>query len=475
MGAAAGIGLAAGWPGRGDAAWREQVDSAATWLTETPRELLLDRILTRVRGGLEHDLLAAAITQAAARGVQPYPQVGFKYHAVMVMHPVYQAMNGMPPGDRILPLIWAADYFKRAQEQELSRSGWRMTPLAVRPPSDPRRALERAFDDWDRDAADAAILGFADTAPADDVFDLLYRYAARDFRAIGHKTIAACNAQRMLGPLDWENRGPLLRSLVAAIQNHEGQSSPATHPGAADEAWRRNRSRVVDLPPPRGAVVEVPAAALLEMFRDAGPIEASDFVFDLIAGGADRDSIWQGMTAYAGELMLRRSGIISVHANTTVQAMRYAYFVAASHTTRALVLLQCASFLPGFRDLLPARQRELRIDSLEPLPPDTTGDEQLEEIFADVSDDRVRATRKALAYLQNGGSEDALEAHARHYVVYNTTGSHDYKFVDALFENRAWMRPPLRNAYLASGTLYYNGSGDRQNAVISNALTALGR
>ena len=62
---------------------------------------------------------------------------------------------------------------------------------------------------------------------------------------------------------------------------------------------------------------------------------------------------------------------------------------------------------------------------------------------------------------------------ARHFVVYNTTGVHDYKFTEALFENADLIRPALRAMYLASGTLYYNGSKDRQNRVIAQALPLL--
>ncbi len=171
--------------------------------------------------------------------------------------------------------------------------------------------------------------------------------------------------------------------------------------------------------------------------------------------------------------MLRSSGIFSVHANTTVHAMHYAYRTMANLHTRAVVLLQCASFMPGFRDLLPERQRNIDVDRLQPLPLDDANDDPLDEIFADVSDDRMLATRKTLGYLQAAGNVGELMSRARHFVVYNTTGAHDYKFTEALFENAAFIRPPLQAVYLASGTLYYNGSTDRQNSVIDQVLPLL--
>ena len=171
--------------------------------------------------------------------------------------------------------------------------------------------------------------------------------------------------------------------------------------------------------------------------------------------------------------MLLTSGIISVHANTTVHAMHYAYRTAVNSHTRALQLLQCASFMPGFRELLPKGQRNITIEKLQPLPLDNASNDPLDEIFADVSDNRMSATRKVLGYLQAGGNVENLTARARHYMVYNTTGVHDYKFIEALFENAVFVSPPLRARYLASGTLYYNGSNDRQSRVITQALPLL--
>ena len=110
-----------------------------------------------------------------------------------------------------------------------------------------RATLVKALDDWDREAADAAVVSFANVASADEVFDLMFRYSARDFRAIGHKAIAACNAHRMLQLMGWANIQSLLRSLVAALQNYDDQANPAVSPGKADRAWLRNRDRVENL------------------------------------------------------------------------------------------------------------------------------------------------------------------------------------------------------------------------------------
>lgn len=480
VGAAAGCGLTAGigWPRNVVADTKGDLDELAGWLTETPRNRLLEGIVHRTRDGLNHELLASAITQAAARNVQPYPDVGFKYHAVMAMQSVYRASAQLSNLERWLPLMWAADNFKRSQAQEQRDSGWHIPSIMHQSPVNSARAratLVKALDDWDREAADAAVVSFANVASADEVFDLMFRYSARDFRAIGHKAIAACNAHRMLQLMGWANIQSLLRSLVAALQNYDDQANPAVSPGKADRAWLRNRDRVENLADDWEAGTADPSASrdMLEVLRHGSDLEASDQVVVLLRRGVAPGSLWDAILTMAGELMLRRSGIISVHANTTVHAMHYAYRAAVNAHTRALQLLQCASFMPGFRDLLPKRQRNIDIDQLQPLPLDHANDHPLDEIFANVSDDRMLATRKVLGYLQAGGNVDELMTRARHFVVFNTTGVHDYKFTEALFENAVFIRPPLRAAYLASGTLYYNGSKGQQNPVIAQALALL--
>jgi len=52
------------------------------------------------------------------------------------------------------------------------------------------------MDNWDVEAADAAVAGLARTATAGELFDLFARYGSRDFRDIGHKIIYVAGAFR---------------------------------------------------------------------------------------------------------------------------------------------------------------------------------------------------------------------------------------------------------------------------------------
>ena len=69
------------------------------------------------------------------------------------------------------------------------------------------------MDDWDEGAADAAVAALARSASAGEVFEMLWRYGARDWRSIGHKAIFVSNSWRALQSIGWQHAEPVLRSL----------------------------------------------------------------------------------------------------------------------------------------------------------------------------------------------------------------------------------------------------------------------
>ena len=70
-----------------------------------------------------------------------------------------------------------------------------------------------------------------------------------------------------------------------------------------------------------------------------------------------------------------------------MNALYYAYTASGNDETRKLALLQAASFAPLFRGKL---DKEVRIDQVEPQAA------TIEDIFADVSKDKMSASRKVL-------------------------------------------------------------------------------
>src|SRR3712207_6219423 len=90
-------------------------------IEETDRGKLLEEAAARVRGGTSYQELLGALLLAGVRGIQPRP-VGFKFHAVLVIHSAHLASLAAADKDRWLPLFWALDNFKDRKSTRLNSS-----------------------------------------------------------------------------------------------------------------------------------------------------------------------------------------------------------------------------------------------------------------------------------------------------------------------------------------------------------------
>ena len=216
-------------------------------LEETPRERLLEEVAARIRKGLSYRDVLAALLLAGVKNIEPRPSVGFKFHAVLVVNSAHLASMSSPPEHRWLPIFWALDYYKSSEARDVrERDDWTMTAIDESnvPSADKaRKSFTHAMDNWDGSAADASIAGLARTAGANDVYEMLFRYGARDYRSIGHKAIFVANSYRTLGCIGWQHAEPVLRSLAYALLMHES-SNPAKRDDAADRPFRRNQGLV---------------------------------------------------------------------------------------------------------------------------------------------------------------------------------------------------------------------------------------
>jgi len=228
----------------------------------------------------------------------------------------------------------------------------------------------------------------------------------------------------------------------------------------------------------RGQVTPSATTELLETLRRASAVEACDKVVAILNQGVDPTSVWDGMFLRAGELLMQQPGIFGIHCVTSINALSYGYRASGNDETRRFLLLQAAAFLTLFRKMMGSRgklREELHIDSLEKAELKATGPEALEEIFADVSKDRVLAARKTLALLQNKkGEAQALMTTARRLVFNKGNDAHDYKFSSAALEDYYHASPTWREQYLATSMFNLRGTGDRDNDLIRRARSALG-
>jgi len=445
-------------------------------LEETPRDRVLEEVAAKIKRGTSYREVLAALLLAGVRNIQPRP-VGFKFHAVLVVNSAHLASLASPDSDRWLPIFWAIDNFKSSQAADVREGDWALGAVdesAVPPSHKARAALIDALDRWDEPAADAAIVGLCRTAGADEIFEVLCRYGARDFREIGHKEIYVANSFRTLETIGWRHAEPVLRSLVYAILDRDGaKENPAKADLPADRPFRRNvedvkqiRAGWLDGKPGVDGTREMLAA-----IRSGAAVDTSAKAIELLNRGVAPQSIWDALFDGAGELLMRAPGILSLHATTFTNATHYAFQHCRDEQTRKLLLLQNAAFMALFRGS--SKDKGLHIDALEPAALKDSGPGAVEEIFAEISRDKLSATRKVLAYLQQHGDPAALADAARRMIFLKGRDSHDYKFSSAVLEDCEFMAPPWRDRYLAASVFWLKGSGDKDNDLVRRTRAAL--
>ena len=452
-----------------------EIEPLVRLLEETPRARLLEEVAARIIRGLSYKELLAALLLAGVRNIQPRP-VGFKFHAVLVVNSAHLASLASPDSDRWLPIFWALDYFKDSQARDAREGDWTMAPVAesaVPPAHRARQAFIEAMNNWDEAAADAAVAGLARTADAREVLEVFSRYGARDFRDIGHKAIYVANSLRTLQHIGWQHAEPVLRSLAYALLYRDGDN-PVRQDAPADRPWRRNQELITKIrnPSQPGKPSAGATAEMLATLRSGSNEESCDQVVELLNRGVAPQSIWDALFHGAGELLMRRPGIVALHAVTSTNALHFAYQTSSNSETRHLLLLQNAAFLPMFRGN-PSGEEAVRIDLFEPLPLKAAGPAAIEEIFSDVSHDRMAAAGKVLSYLKENPHPEQLIAAARRLVFLKGRDSHDYKFSSAVLEDYSHVSSPGRDRYLASSVFHLRGSGGPDNDLVERTRQAL--
>ncbi len=457
-----------------------EIEPVVRLLEDTPRDKLLEDVAARIRGGLSYRELLAGLLVAGVKNIEPRPDVGHKFHAVLVVNSAHLASISSPPEHRWLPIFWALDHYKASAARDVEERGdWVMTPVDEQNvPSGARasKAFAAAMDAWDEGAADVAVTGLARTAGAGAVFEQLFRYGMRDFRSIGHKCIYVANSMRTLETIGWHHAEPVLRSLAYALLMHEGDN-PRDRDAEADRPFRRNQELAAKVREDwlGGAADAAATTALLEALRSGSPDDACDKVVNLLNAGAGPQAIWDALHLAAGELLMRQTGIVSLHAVTTTNALRYAYQTSGDERTRLLAMLQDAAFLPMFREAMGGRGQvgEERIDEFDGANP--IGDEpSIDSIFAVLGESRAKAAHLAMTHLRITDDAKKFIDAARVLVFLKGDDAHDYKFSSAVLEDYYNVSPRLRNQFLAANVYNLCSSADADNRLVERTRHALG-
>ena len=447
-------------------------DRLTIFLEETPQDRIIEETVHHIKQGVRYEDLLAALTRASVRNVQPYPEVGFKYHNVMVLQSLHLAADALILSQQWLPILWGINFFKDSQYTEQRRTGWRMSSVHTVSMSEEqaRQVFITGLESWDTEMANAAVVQLLQATSPAKTMAVLLPYLARDYREIGHKSITAANALRMLHVNSDYGAEAVLRSAVAAALNSGRDDNPAENDYWADRAWRHNRELIGQIPArwEQGRIDWPAGKALLEVMRTTNDLEAGKEVARLLQKGIAPEVIWGALIGAAGEMMFRTGSFVALHANTMANALHFMYRHAADQATRKLLLLQTAAQLALIRVDSGYNYRQVKIEELEPLDCNDVND-----CFAAMENGRFNASRMVLGWLNNAKDEAVFLEKARHYTVYYVDNSHDYKYAEAVLEEYSLMSAPWRKQYLSSVVMALNGPHNRRSRLMQEVREIL--
>ena len=214
---------------------------------------------------------------------------------------------------------------------------------------------------------------------------------------------------------------------------------------------------------------------LLEALREATPEAASAEVVKRLNAGISADSLWDAVVLAGNELLLRNPGIIAIHAVTSANALHFIYGASGDDTTRKLALLQAVGWMPMYRGRNRA-EGAVRVDALEGIAPESSSDDAVGELFADVSKDRSKAAGKTVGYLARGGSPDLVFAAGRRMIFHKGKDSHDYKYGAAAWEEcRLAADPKWQPALTAAMMFNLPGAGTPDSPLMNRAREAVSK
>lgn len=462
---------------------RPEIEPIVRQIEQTPREHCFAMMLRELQRGLSYRHFLAALMLAGVRNVNPQPP-GFKFHCVFVVQSAHQLSLDAPAGDRLLPLFWVLDEFKKSQQRDVEEGDFKLAPLTGKLPSANRAWAEfhDAMRQWDELRADRAISALVRTRGAGEITEQLWKYGARDYRNIGHKPIFVANAIRTLETIGWRHAEPILRSLVLGLLDY-GADERVNQYAFEDQCFLSNEKRTGQLAarlPGNWAAGEADPARtleLLQIMRSMDTEQACQQAADWLAGGeAQATCLWDAVHLAAGELMMRQPGIYGIHTVTSVNGLRYAFEQAASPATRMLMLLQGIGWMCQFTRFMAGTKKGLgkqQITALGKVDIAADPGDAVSQLLADVGKKSQEAASQAFALGLQDQHVDLFVAEARRLVFLKNTDAHGFKYPVAIFEDYRRVSPAWRPHMLATATYYLSGSSRPDSPVMQRAREAV--
>lgn len=411
-----------------------------------------DLALSWVDQGASHRDVLAASYVAGTHEINPKP-IGGQVHAMMMVPSADEIAGFLRGRQKMLPVLFNLERVKRSQhrDENSSKGDWRMgeaPEVEGRPVEELMAQLDSAMEAWDEEAADQAVTSLHDALTMHDFFEEFWPVAVRDYRIIGHKAIFATQTYRALSNLGWRSGLAGVRSLARGVldQNpYEAFSNDDTEQILG--VYERNLVRTAGIPVDWWVAKKDPKESLrlLERLRDADIDQSAEEVVKTLKAGVDAGTAWDGIRLYAFELMMWKPSIAAVHTVTSVNALWRMSTYATRDSTRKIAVLQAASWMPLFRELLEERNNrsyDIKIDSLAPA----------DDKDPFTIDDPTEAAPRALSLTKlDGGS--AFRGRAYDVLARKAGHDHDYKFTVAAVEELAAAHPAIR-PYLAAASMF---------------------
>jgi len=441
----------------------------------------------QLRRGVSYRQFLAALFLAGVRNINPRPP-GFALHCVFVVHSTHLIGLEAPADSRLLPLFYLLDDFKSSQERDAHQptGDYIMRNIRGPLPATERAAAELAdaMENWDSERAERAVVSMARSRSAEEIFGMLWRYGARDYRNIGHKAIFAANAYRTLQTIGWQHAEPVLRSLVLGMLDF-GRQQQINGYALDDQCYNGNLKRLKESFPRLSADWVSDAANpeetrdILKVIRESTPEEACAGVLARLVKGTSAATVWDAVHLAAAELRMRARGsaaLASIHSVTSANALRYAYLVAPDPQLRLLLLLQACGWMGQFRAAAGARPdslRALEITELEPSPESAPLDRMLNEIFAGIPSNPDASAARVMRLSADLSSRQAFFSMALRYTIAKVDEVHYYKYLAALIEDVPQVSPEWQARLLAAAVYYLKGPANPEPVPMQRAREAL--
>ncbi len=452
--------------------FRPEIEPIVQWIEKTPRDKIIEVAMGKLQNGLPYRDFVAGIFLAGIRNIKPRP-VGFKFHAVMVIQSAHALGQWSPLKEAVVPMLWALDNFKDSQERDLREGDWSLGPVEEsRLPKSwqAKEAFRTAMDAWDAAGTDVAVAAMCRSHGSAEVMEEFWRYAIRDQQNIGHKAIFTAHAWRTLEVIGWQHAEPVLRSLAFGLLDRQGRpGTDVVGPYQTSlelarqfpKSWRT------------GSVEPKVSLTVLDELRDASAEASAKNVLQQINAGVDPRMIWDGILLACNELLLRKPGIIALHAVTSANALHYIYQAALDEETRKLAMVQAAGWVGMFRASL-GDASKFNLNQLAHAATTNDPASTLQDILKTLGTDRQQAAQKTMAYLQAGQSPASIFDAARKLVFAKGDDSHDFKFAVAAWEEASQASSPQVRALLTAAMMgHLPPGGSPDNPLMAKIRAAL--